>query len=128
MLCKIISCLTCLGNYPIFQKSKSENSVAINNNRYPSEFPPEGFKKAKNTLKGELHQGSQFHLTMEAIAARVVPIEDGYDVFSTTQWPTQTQSTVAEVLDIPAHRYGLCIHISLERDSVYYLHFLCKFL
>lgn len=71
----------------------------------------EGFKKAKNTLKGGLHQGSQFHLTMEAIAARVVPIEDGYDVFSTTQWPTQTQSTVAEVLDIPAHS----INVSVRR-------------
>ncbi|XP_063609254.1 uncharacterized protein LOC134783340 [Penaeus indicus] len=58
----------------------------------------EGFKKAKNKLEGELHQGSQFHLTMEAIAARVVPTEDGYDVFSTTQWPTQTQSTNISIL------------------------------
>ncbi|XP_042871766.1 indole-3-acetaldehyde oxidase-like [Penaeus japonicus] len=71
----------------------------------------EGFKEVKHKLKGELQQGSQFHLTMEAIAARVVPTEDGYDVFSTTQWPTQTQSSVAEVLDIPAH----CINVSVRR-------------
>ncbi|KAK7081739.1 hypothetical protein SK128_005861 [Halocaridina rubra] len=38
---------------------------------------------------------------MEPHAARAIPTEDGYDVFCTTQWPAETQATVAQVLDIP---------------------------
>ena len=59
---------------------------------------------APHRLKGNLIQGSQFHLNMEPLAARVVPIEDGYDVYCTSQWPAETQATVAQVLGIAANR------------------------
>lgn len=49
--------------------------------------------------------GTQYHLNMEAHAARVIPTEDGCDVFSTSQWPSETQATTAHVLDIPANKY-----------------------
>nr|BAS67018.1 aldehyde oxidase [Penaeus japonicus]BBC28100.1 aldehyde oxidase [Penaeus japonicus] len=66
---------------------------------------------APHTLKGELSIGSQYHLNMEAHAARVIPTEDGCDVFCTTQWPTETQSTTAQVLGIPANN----INVSVKR-------------
>ncbi|XP_068204134.1 uncharacterized protein [Palaemon carinicauda] len=62
-----------------------------------------GFKDSKHKLISQLYQGTQFHLTLEPYASRVVPIEDGFDVFCTTQWPTETQAVVANVLDIPAN-------------------------
>ena len=64
----------------------------------------DGLRESKHKLIGELHQGTQFHLTLEPYSSRVVPIEDGYDVFCTTQWPTETQAVVSNVLSIPAHR------------------------
>ncbi|CAL4088500.1 unnamed protein product [Meganyctiphanes norvegica] len=69
------------------------------------------FRETKHKLVGQLVQGTQFHLTMEPLSARVVPIEDGYDVFCTTQWPTETQESTAQVLGIPAHR----INVSVRR-------------
>lgn len=72
----------------------------------PSLFiTPGALTAAPHTLKGELSIGSQYHLNMEAHAARVIPTEDGCDVFCTTQWPTETQSTTAQVLAIPANKY-----------------------
>lgn len=67
-------------------------------------FLPGQLQAAPHLLKGELNQGSQFHLNMEPHAARVVPTEDGYDVYCTTQWPTETQSTTAQVLGVSANR------------------------
>ncbi|KAB7507056.1 hypothetical protein Anas_02025, partial [Armadillidium nasatum] len=62
-------------------------------------------------VEREISFGSQYHFTMEPIAARTVPTEEGYDVWCTTQWPTETQNVVATVLDIPANR----INISVRR-------------
>ena len=64
----------------------------------------DGFKNSKHVIEGELSQGSQFHFTMEPISARVVPIEDGYNVNCTTQWTTEAQSAVAQILDISTNR------------------------
>ena len=66
-------------------------------------FLPDGFKKADHILEGDLHQGSQFHLTMEPIAARVIPVEDGFDVYCTTQWINEIQKVVAKVLNVPCN-------------------------
>lgn len=41
---------------------------------------------------------------MEPHSARVIPTEDGYDVFCTSQWITETQATTAQVLGIPANK------------------------
>ncbi|XP_070000799.1 uncharacterized protein [Penaeus vannamei] len=67
--------------------------------------------EATHTLKGDLSMGTQYHLNMEAHAARVIPTEDGCDVFSTSQWPSETQATTAHVLDIPANN----INVSVKR-------------
>ncbi|XP_068204376.1 uncharacterized protein [Palaemon carinicauda] len=65
------------------------------------------FKESPHQLSGELSMGSQFHLNMEAHAARIVPTEDGYDVDCTTQWPTETQTTTAAVLNVPVNNINV---------------------
>nr|XP_053654156.1 uncharacterized protein LOC128703486 [Cherax quadricarinatus] len=70
----------------------------------------EALKTAAHTLTGELSQGSQYHFNMEPHSPRVVPTEDGYDVYSTTQWPTETQAPLLpQVLGIATNRYGTLI-------------------
>ncbi|KAL7640339.1 UNVERIFIED_CONTAM: hypothetical protein RMT77_008603 [Armadillidium vulgare] len=64
----------------------------------------EGFRTSVNVIEGEISFGSQAHFTMEPLAARVVPIEDTYEVWCTTQWPTVVQNTVASNLNLPASR------------------------
>lgn len=71
----------------------------------------EAMKTAKHTLTGEMSQGTQFHFNMEAHAGRVVPTEDGYNVFSTSQWPTETQATAAQALGISTNS----INVSVRR-------------
>nr|XP_053649189.1 uncharacterized protein LOC128700182 isoform X1 [Cherax quadricarinatus]XP_053649190.1 uncharacterized protein LOC128700182 isoform X1 [Cherax quadricarinatus]XP_053649191.1 uncharacterized protein LOC128700182 isoform X1 [Cherax quadricarinatus]XP_053649192.1 uncharacterized protein LOC128700182 isoform X1 [Cherax quadricarinatus] len=71
--------------------------------------PEDALNAAKHKVTGEQQQGSQFHFTMEALAGRVTPTEDGYDVLSTSQWPTETQSAVAQVLNVPAHSINLAV-------------------
>lgn len=63
-----------------------------------------GMRNAQHSLIGELYMGSQYHFPMEAHAARVIPTEDGYDVFATSQWPTETQATAAQVLGVPCNK------------------------
>lgn len=67
------------------------------------------YEESPHQLTGELSMGSQFHLAMEPHAARVVPTEDGYDVYCTTQWPTETQATTAAVLNVPVNNINVTV-------------------
>ncbi|KAK4325143.1 hypothetical protein Pmani_004297 [Petrolisthes manimaculis] len=71
----------------------------------------EAMKTVPHKVRGELSQGTQYHFHMEALAARVIPTEEGYDVFSTSQWITETQSATAQVLNVPANS----INVSVRR-------------
>ncbi|XP_042871768.1 indole-3-acetaldehyde oxidase-like [Penaeus japonicus] len=70
-----------------------------------------GFKEAQHVIEGEFDMGFQFHFPLEPMAARVTPIEDGYDVTVTSIWPAEAQSSIAQVLDIDANS----INISVRR-------------
>ncbi|CAL4073724.1 unnamed protein product, partial [Meganyctiphanes norvegica] len=59
----------------------------------------EGFKSCDHTLEGELNMGGQFHFALEPLSSRVHPIEDGYEVSATTQWASEVQAAIAQVLD-----------------------------
>jgi xanthine dehydrogenase large subunit len=60
---------------------------------------------APHRLAGELLVGGQEHFYLEMQCAYVHrDATGGYVVHSSTQHPTETQTTVAHVLDVPAHR------------------------
>ncbi|MFI8416360.1 xanthine dehydrogenase molybdopterin binding subunit [Serratia sp. NPDC078593] len=61
--------------------------------------------QAKHRLQGELHVGGQEHFYLETQIASVLPTEDdGMQVYSSTQNPTEVQKLVASVLDVPMHK------------------------
>ncbi|XP_018020416.2 xanthine dehydrogenase, partial [Hyalella azteca] len=66
-------------------------------------------EKASHRVKGKMEVPSQYHFTMELMTARVMPLEDGYDVIATTQFMQETQKVVAEVLNVPANSLNLTV-------------------
>ncbi|KAJ1972089.1 hypothetical protein H4R35_004868 [Dimargaris xerosporica] len=65
-----------------------------------------GFERADHIFEGEYRVGGQEHFYLETQAALVVPKgeDDEYDVFCSTQNPTETQRFVASVLGVPLNR------------------------
>ena len=56
---------------------------------------------SKNTIKGEMEVGGQYHFQMETQITLCAPREDGMDVFSATQWMDLTQAVIASTLGVP---------------------------
>ncbi|KAJ1982432.1 hypothetical protein H4R34_001725 [Dimargaris verticillata] len=66
----------------------------------------EGFRQADHIFEGEYRVGGQEHFYLETQATLVVPKgeDDEYDVYSSTQNPTEAQHFVASVLGVPFNR------------------------
>ncbi|EDS40040.1 aldehyde oxidase [Culex quinquefasciatus] len=62
-------------------------------------------------LKGSLELGGQYHFHMETQSCVCVPIEDGLDVYSSTQWVDMVQVAISRMLVIPENS----INISVRR-------------
>lgn len=52
-------------------------------------------------INGHFDVGTQYHFTMEPQTCVCVPIEDGMDVYSSTQGISDTQTAVADALKLP---------------------------
>ncbi|XP_048511551.1 indole-3-acetaldehyde oxidase-like isoform X3 [Athalia rosae] len=57
----------------------------------------------KHVIRGEFSCGSQYHYTMETQSCVCVPLEDGIDVFTSTQGVDLSQNAIAACLGIPVN-------------------------
>lgn len=64
---------------------------------------------ATKTVKGRFEIAGQYHYTMETQTCVCVPIEDGMDVYSSTQWMDLTQLAIAESLKIPMNTLNMYV-------------------
>jgi xanthine dehydrogenase/oxidase len=67
--------------------------------------------QAPNKISGEVSCGTQYHFTMETQTSLVIPEEDGYTVYPSTQWIQVAQSSVAMILGIP----NSSVNVSVKR-------------
>lgn len=70
------------------------------NTMYSRSAETEGVEKELK-ISGRFEIGLQYHFTMETQTALCVPIEDGLDVYSSTQWMDLNQIAIADMLNIP---------------------------
>jgi xanthine dehydrogenase large subunit len=67
--------------------------------------PEMAFAAAEHQLEGEVEMNGQDHFYLETQTSWVIPdSEGGYQVYSSTQHPTETQIIVGRVLGIPGNR------------------------
>jgi xanthine dehydrogenase/oxidase len=59
-----------------------------------------------NVIKGNFDTGAQYHFTMETQTCMCVPVEDGMDVYPSTQAMNLTNIAIAKVLNIPENRWA----------------------
>lgn len=55
----------------------------------------------KHVVTGTFDIGAQYHFTMETQSCICIPIEDGMDVYSSTQWMDYVQIAIAKACNIP---------------------------
>lgn len=55
-------------------------------------------------VKGDMKIGGQYHFVMENLACYTVPLDDGLDVYSTSQWIQSTHEAIAVALGIPENK------------------------
>jgi xanthine dehydrogenase/oxidase len=79
------------------EKSPERIQAAPHFGKVAKEFGVGGTHK----VVGRMDIGLQYHFTMEPQSCVVVPIEDGLDVYSSTQWMDLTQIAIADTLAIP---------------------------
>lgn len=60
-------------------------------------------------IKGHFEIGGQYHYYMETQTCVCIPIEDGMDVYSSTQWVDLTQMAIAKMLKVPQNSLNLYV-------------------
>ncbi len=64
-----------------------------------------GLAGSEVVLEGDVRMGGQDHFYLEThVSWALIDTEGNYHIYSSTQHPTETQTVVADVLDIPANR------------------------
>lgn len=58
----------------------------------------------QHVVKGSFECGMQYHFTMEPQSCVCIPVEDGMDVVSSTQWMDLVQTSIAGVLNVKQNR------------------------
>ncbi|XP_077297593.1 uncharacterized protein LOC143919252 [Arctopsyche grandis] len=87
-------------------KDKNVNKRLLKNKIILNEAKTKG-KNVKKVIKGSFDIFGQYHYTMETQICLCVPIEDGMDVFSATQWMDLINIAVAEALDVSVNSINI---------------------
>ncbi|XP_055628824.1 xanthine dehydrogenase/oxidase-like [Toxorhynchites rutilus septentrionalis] len=66
-------------------------------------------KEGPIKVKGHFELGGQYHYYMETQTCVCLPVEDGMDVYSSTQWVDLTQMAIARMLKIPQNSLNLYV-------------------
>ncbi|XP_055537407.1 uncharacterized protein LOC129725498 [Wyeomyia smithii] len=103
-----------ISNKPIYPTLKSVMDVNAQDRFFDVSFDKRGkayrvaqAATATKNVKGRFEIAGQYHFTMEAQTCVCVPIEDGMDVYSSTQWMDLTQVAIAESLKVPQNSLNL---------------------
>jgi xanthine dehydrogenase/oxidase len=67
---------------------------------YCKDSDAETTDKFTHSINGTFEMGGQYHFSLETQTSLCIPIEDGIDVYSSTQWMDLTQIAIAEMLNI----------------------------
>lgn len=70
-----------------------------------------GFAASTHIIEGAMERGGQFHFHMETQVTVVNPTDIGFDVHSSSQWLSETQQAIAQVLGIPDNK----VNVSCKR-------------
>ncbi|XP_075210160.1 xanthine dehydrogenase-like [Lycorma delicatula] len=68
-------------------------------------------KNTKFKVAGKFTIRGQYHYTMETQTCFCIPVEDGLDVYPSSQWPTMVQEIISSTLNIPQNK----INVSVKR-------------
>jgi xanthine dehydrogenase/oxidase len=69
----------------------------------------DAINKSDHVVSGEVSCGTQYHFTMETQTAFVIPNDDGYTVYSSTQWTQMVQSAVANILNVSNNKVTVVV-------------------
>ncbi|XP_070499173.1 uncharacterized protein [Chironomus tepperi] len=65
--------------------------------------------EGKHKISGRFEMENQYHFTMETQTCLCIPIEDGLDVYSATQWMDATQIAISDMLKIPNNHINMYV-------------------
>lgn len=63
--------------------------------------------EGQHKISGRFEMEGQYHFTMETQTCLCIPIEDGLDVYSGTQWMDATQIAISEMLNVPNNKINM---------------------
>ena len=65
--------------------------------------------EGEHKISGRFEMENQYHFTMETQTCLCIPIEDGMDVYSSTQWMDVTQMAISEMLKVPNNKINMYV-------------------
>lgn len=90
-----------LGVRDVLTSPSAKERITVNKTVEPKEKGTDIDK----VLKGSFDLYGQYHYTMETQTCVCIPIEDGIDVFASTQWMDFTHIAIAGALNVPLNRF-----------------------